>query len=587
MLCLRARLTCVSAVFKGLSGRLRQYAILCLPIGKMSGLGATAPMRRYNLELQMFSGTMCGRAGQMRVYHGAILTVDATDRVVQYLVEDGGRIEYVGDDLPERYAGVPRTELGNGALCPAFVDTHEHLASFATFNAGLNVMGARSNGEIRSMVADFAASSPAKTLVAFGASPYSVEEGRLISREELDEVCPDKPFFMVKYDGHACVVNSKLLDKVRSKVRGLRGCHEDSGEMNQEAFFAVSDYITGSLSIPELVGNIQRAMDCLAARGIGMVHTVSGVGFTGNLDISLEKWLARSAQSGFQVRVFPQSMDVRVATRRKLPRIGGCFACALDGCFGSRDAALLEPYADGSDDKGVLYYTDQQVVDFCKRANRAGLQIEMHAIGDAAFDQATRALKAALDDFPRSDHRHDIIHACLPTDEGLDICAHYGIHLPMQTSFIDWPQEPDSYLESILGTTRASALNPLRRFADAGIVLSAGSDAPCTDPDPILWMHRACNHSVPEQSLTPREALRMCTYNGAWVTFDEDERGSLEAGKVADMVVLSANPYEVERGALGDIEVKQLLLGGRPYESQAQGAFSALIKGATGRGGCF
>ena len=77
----------------------------------------------------------------------------------------------------------------------------------------------------------------------------------------------------------------------------------------------------------------------------------------------------------------------------------------LDGCFGSKDAALRVPY-ENSDSKGVLYYSDAQVAEFCKKANRAGLQIEMHAIGDAAFDQATRALKAALDDYPREDHRH-------------------------------------------------------------------------------------------------------------------------------------------------------------------------------------
>lgn len=187
--------------------------------------------------------------------------------------------------------------------------------------------------------------------------------------------------------------------------------------MNQEAFFAVSDYITGSLSIPELIGNIQKAMDFLAGRGIGMVHSVSGVGFAGDLDISLEKWLGKSAQGGFQVRVFPQSMDVGVATKRKLPRIGGCFECALDGCFGSHDAALVDCYDDAIGGCGVLYYSDEQVIDFCKAANRAGLQIEMHAIGDAAFDQATRALKAALDDTPREDHRHGII-PCLFADGG-------------------------------------------------------------------------------------------------------------------------------------------------------------------------
>lgn len=514
----------------------------------------------------------------MKVYEGEILTVDANDTVARFLVEDAGRIIFVGDDLPEQYASAERISLGNRALCPSFVDTHEHLASFATFNAGLNVMNARSNTQIVEEVRTFAASSNAKLLIAFGASPYSVEEGHLVSREELDSACPDRPLMLVKYDGHACIVNSALLAKLESKLKNLRGYHPDTGEMNQEAFFAVSDYVTGSLSLPQLVGNMQHAMDYLASRGIGMVHTVSGVGFTGNLDISLEAWVGRSAQNGFQVRVFPQSMDVKEATKRKLPRIGGCFACALDGCFGSADAALNSPY-DGTDSTGILYYTDEQVTEFCKAANRAGLQIEMHAIGDAAFDQAARALKAALEDFPREDHRHGIIHACLPTEEGLAICAQYGIQFPMQTSFIDWPQEPDAYLRRLLGEERAAKLNPLRTMADLGIRLSAGSDAPCTDPDPILWMQRACNHSEPAQSLTVQEALRMCTYNGYWTTFDEAERGSLEVGKAADMVILSESPYRVLPVELGRIKVEQLMLAGQLYCSQSQGAVAAIVRG--------
>ncbi len=96
--------------------------------------------------------------------------------------------------------------------------------------------------------------------------------------------------------------------------------------------------------------------------------------------------------------------------------------------------------------------------------DRAALQIEMHAIGDKAFDQATRCLKAALEEHPRSDYRHGIIHACLPTDDGLDICAQYGIHLPVQPAFIDWNQEPDAYLADILGQERAAKLNPLKVY---------------------------------------------------------------------------------------------------------------------------
>ena len=518
----------------------------------------------------------------MKVYEGTILTVDSSDSVARYLVESDGLIAYVGDELPAEFESAERIDLGRRVLIPAFVDTHEHLASFATFNAGLNVMEARSNAEIIQMVEEFAKRASGKLLVAFGASPYSVEEGRLLTRSELDNACPDRPFFMVKYDGHACVVNTPLLELVDKDVKGLRGYHPDTGEMNQEAFFKVSDCVTNSISIPDLVRNIQAAMDYLALRGIGMVHTVSGVGFAGNLDITLEKWVGRSAQSGFQVRVFPQPMDVNVARKNKLPRIGGCFESALDGCFGSRDAAMNEPYIDGSG-SGVLYYTDEKVVDFCKKANRSGLQIEMHAIGDAAFDQAARCIKAALDDYPRENHRHGIIHACLPTDEGIAICSEYEIHFPMQTSFIGWPQEPDSYLASIMGSERASRLNPLRTIWDAGIVISAGSDAPCTDPDPILWMQRACNHTEPGQSLTVREALRMCTYNGAWVCFDEEERGSLEIGKIADMVVLSENPYELPPEKIGNLKVEKLILGGKPYSGQRQGFVSAVVKGMTGR----
>ena len=139
----------------------------------------------------------------MKVYEGAILTCDANDQVVRYLVEDGGRILYVGDELPERYISVRHERLGKKVLIPAFTDSHIHFASFSTFHAGLNVMNAASNDEILSMLSDFAKKSDQKMLIGFGASPYSVKERRLVNRNELDRVCPDKPVFMVKYDGHA------------------------------------------------------------------------------------------------------------------------------------------------------------------------------------------------------------------------------------------------------------------------------------------------------------------------------------------------------------------------------------------------
>lgn len=515
----------------------------------------------------------------MKVYKGNILSVNSKNEVFRYLAEDKGRIVFVGDELPEEYCGCECVELGERALIPTFCDTHQHFASFALFNAGLNVMEAKSNGEILEMAADFYRRSTAKTLIAFGASPYSVEERRLVSREELDRVCPDKPFFMVKYDGHACVVNSVLLKQIKDKCKSLRGYHPDSGEMNQEAFFAVSDFITATVPIPELIRNMMLAVNYEASMGIGMVHSVSGVGFPKDMDIRMETWFARGISSGFQIRVFPQKFDAERAKKFRLGRVGGCFQCALDGCFGSTDAALLSPYTNDGSNSGVLYYTDEQVTEFCKAANRAGMQIELHAIGDRAFTQAANAIKAALDDYPRADHRHGIIHACLTTAESRQICADYHIQLPMQVSFDNWRQEPPGYTEKILGSERNSALNPVRTLKELGCTIGFGSDGPCTDPNPIVWLYKAVNHSNPEQRISIQDALRMSTYNGYWISFDEKERGSLEVGKLADMVILSQNPYTLPAEELMQLKVEKTILQGRAFEPETGSFLHPILKG--------
>ena len=160
----------------------------------------------------------------MRIYEGSILTCDRQNHVYQYLVENNGRIVYVGNELPAEFANETRVKLGDRALIPAF-----------------------------------------------GASNHSVEEKQFVSRTQLDTVCPDKPLFMIKYDGHTCVVNTKLLNILKEKVKDLRGYHEDTGEMNQEAFFKFSDYVSSSIPPVKLLRNMQIAADYLAGKGIGMI----------------------------------------------------------------------------------------------------------------------------------------------------------------------------------------------------------------------------------------------------------------------------------------------------------------------------
>lgn len=518
----------------------------------------------------------------MKAYEGRIVTCDDRGAVHKFLVEDGGKIAYVGDALPEKYASAPRERLGEKALLPAFGDTHIHFMSYAFFRAGLDLRGAKTIAEAQAAIAGFVRERAPAHVVGFGASAYGVAERRLLTRADIDAVCSNKPVFITKYDGHAAIANSALIARVKDKLGALRGFDAESGLMTQEAFFRVTDVITGTISLPATLGNMLAGIDALAGFGVGLAHSVTGIGFPADMDVTLESLFARGLANPLAYRIFFQTMDVGKVLKRRLPRIGGCFAAALDGCFGSADAALLAPYAASAGlppeaARGVLYYSDDQVGAFCREANRRGLQIEMHAIGDAAFDQAVGALAAALADSPRQDHRHTIIHACLPTPRGLETCARLGIRIAVQPAFLQWEQEPLEYLESIMGT-RAYGISPLRTMADLGIELSGGSDAPCTVPDPIEGIWAACNHYVPGESLTIQEALNLYTRNAARGAFDENERGSLEAGKFADMIILNRDPLSVPPSELRSLKVEALLLQGEPYVP-GQGRASLLLRG--------
>ncbi len=516
----------------------------------------------------------------MKVYHGSVVTCDDRNSVYRYLVEDGGKIVWVGNELPAKYRAVQIEQLGERALLPAFGDTHLHFSSYSFFASTVDVRTAKTHDEICEMIRVYDREKNPKMVTGFGASANSVSEKRLITRAELDKVCPDKPVMLAKYDGHTCIINTKLMQMLPKGTDKLRGFGAESGEMNQEAFFAVSGFVTGKIAPIGLIKSMQRGYDMLAEHGIGLIHTVEGVGFPQDMDVDMVRFLARGQRNPVPTRVFFQTMDVQKVIKRKLSRIGGCFATALDGCFGSMDAAMLKPYDSEPGNQGVLYYSDKTVTDFCIAANRAGLQIEMHAIGDAAFVQALNALEAALNDFPREDHRHTIIHACLPTQEGLEHMARLGIGIALQPSFLDWDLEPLDYLERIMGE-RAYQISPLRTMKDMGIHMSGGSDAPCTIPDPVEGIYAACNHYVPEQSLAISEALRMYTYEAARMSFDEKERGTLEPGKIADMTVLNKNPLSLEPKELRQLKVEKLLLAGKPYHS-GQGFGSLLWNGVVG-----
>ena len=508
----------------------------------------------------------------MKIYHGSILSCDRQNHVYEYLVERDGRILHVGDELPPELArGGERVELGSRALLPSFGDAHLHFSNWALIaTVFFDPREAEDFEEIGQMIRDFSRRERnLKILPGFGLSPHSLAEKRLITREELDRFESDRPLYLFCYDGHSAVFNSRMLEMFPETVKQTRGFDGADGHLFHEAYFAATDQVTNTIPPLKLVKSIINGYDVLAEKGIGMIHPVEGIGFPRDLDVGMVSFIAkaRARKNKYSTRLFFQTMDVDKVLRRGLPRIGGCFATALDGCFGRCDAALKRPYSHDRENKGILFYSDEEVIEFAKAANRAELQIEFHTVGDAATDQALKALEAALQDYPREDPRHTIIHACLPSAKNLDTCAELGIGITLQPGFINSPLEPPEYLYKILGK-RAERNSPYRTMVDRGIHVSGGSDAPVIAPDPIAGLFGACNHPYdPAQSLTIPEALRMFTAEVAWTSFDEQERGTLEKGKISDMVVLNRNPLEMKPDQLRDLDVEQLYLSGEPYKS--------------------
>ncbi|HEY1407039.1 MAG TPA: amidohydrolase family protein, partial [Spirochaetota bacterium] len=251
----------------------------------------------------------------MIVYDGTIVTCDENNSIYRFLVEDKGKIVCIGDSLAEKYADYPRVHLGNKALLPSFTDTHIHFASYALFASTVDVRAARNNRELCDILVEYWKSKKPKFVLAFGASAHSVSEKRLVTRSEIDTALPDIPVMVIKYDGHASVNNSTMLALLPKAIASLRGYHGDSGELNQESFFAATDFITKKVSPLALLSALVKGYDRLAEKGISCIHTVEGVGFPRDLDVDLVRFAARGIRSGFQTRIFFQTFDDKKVMR--------------------------------------------------------------------------------------------------------------------------------------------------------------------------------------------------------------------------------------------------------------------------------
>lgn len=504
---------------------------------------------------------------------GMIYPMNEEGRVHSVLGVRGGKVAYVGDEVPD--SASPVVDLAGKTVLPGFIDTHAHFSGLGVITTGLDLRGVHSFREIEERLNEYLESDrfSGGVVAGFGIMDEIMDEGRLPNRFELDRMCPRHPLVLAKGDGHSSTANSAGLKFLRIDP-SVPGVETDpaSGEMTgicrKDANFRVYASFSRLFGPSKLLKGMVNANNLALARGVTGVHAAEGLGFPGDSD--LKGVLRVAPHLDVEVTTYFQTRDVERARNYGLPRIGACFSTAVDGSPSSGTAAFLEPYGP-SGTTGTVYFSQEELDRFVLEAHRAGLQINLHAIGDRAIEMTVSAMEKAIAAYPRSDHRHRIEHCMFPTPDQVRRIARAGIAVSTQPAFFGMEGLDIGSAVRDYGPERAARCIPLRELLGAGILVSGGSDAPVTDIDPLIGVQAAVLHPVPEQRLSVYQALSLFTVNAARIGFADDRKGTLEVGKDADFVILGADPFKVQPHQIGAIPVEATYIRGRRRPPRVMG----------------
>ncbi len=522
--------------------------------------------------------------------NGNVLTMDDSFPAAQAVAVRDGRITAVGDTATvKEWIGPDTTviDLHGRTLLPGFHDSHMHLLSYAASLQNAHLNNLTSIARVIEVMQDQAARTPpGQWILGRGWDQNFYVEGRYPTAADLDQASSVQPISIQHVSGHALAVNTAALrlagitrdtpDPAGGHIdRGPEG--EPTGVLRETAAALVSRFYfpfpaeraraalpaamqsahaAGITSITDdsarsLVGGYRAYLPLMRelwASGIPMVRTCQLIYFT-----ELETMLAEGLHTG------DGDEQVRV----------GAVKLFADGSFMAQTAALREPFSDLPGSRGLYYIEPSSLAALVLKANRAGLQTGIHAIGDAGIDSALDAIAAALADSPREDHRHRIIHFEVLTEDILDRAKELEVGADIQPKFV---ATQGGWVVSRVGEARARLTFPWKMVLERGIPCAGSSDCPVEPFTPLLGIHAAVNRQVdsipgmtfnPEERLTPEAALRLWTMGSAYSTFEENIKGSITPGKLADLVVLSGDPLTVPPASIRELQVEMTIVGGR------------------------
>ena len=239
-----------------------------------------------------------------------------------------------------------------------------------------------------------------------------------------------------------------------------------------------------------------------------------------------------------------------------------------DGSLGARTAYMTQPYNDDDSTCGIPIYTQEQLDEMVEYAHKNGMHVVIHCIGDKIMYMVVEAMEKALKKYPKEDHRHGIVHCQITTKELLDKFKELKLHAYIQSIFLDYDI---NIVEDRIGKERAKYTYNFKTLMDSGVITSNGSDCPVELPNVMNGVQCAVTRKtldgkgpfLSEQALSVEEAIKSYTIMGAYGSFEEKTKGSIEVGKVCDFVVLGQNPFEVEKDKLKDIEILATYLDGK------------------------
>jgi len=526
--------------------------------------------------------------GSFLFRNGQVITMEKEGLVYPACAVRENRIFGVGEpEFLKTFLGkdFQEVDMKGGVLVPGFVDCHLHfiLACYFKMNLDLMGMGVASIDELLSLLKKkVSLSAPGKWIMGLRMNENDYKEKRFPLLQELDQVAPDNPVLILRYDGHSCIANTRALDAAGLDLDtpdppGGEIVKADgglTGVLKEKAMV----HVLNAFPIPgteEFLDGQKKTTQALLSEGVVGFHNIlmtgeDGVsGALGTYEIPLFKLF----EPDLPFRHYPMVSVNSVSEALQLLETefhcqkqggiwrGGALKLFADGTFGSRTALLFEDYADLPGERGFMVCEAETLREIIFEAQEEGLRVVVHAIGDKAVHQVARMFLDAALQIGHKHLRHRIEHCGAVQPETVDVLKNANVICSMQPSFI---VSEGTWIRDRMGD-RVARVYPMRTLLDAAIRVCGGSDTPVEVCRPLsgMWGAVVREGFTPDQAITPYEALSLYTSRAAYASCQEHLQGTITPGKMADLVALDNNPLSVPPEEIRHIRVTLTMIDGK------------------------